>query len=242
MSALLRAELLKLRTTRTFLALTVAALALSLLVVVLTILLSDLLFAVDLRDLFTSDFTSLFILLLGVVGMTGEWRHRTISSTVLAAPDRVRLLAAKAIAYAIAGAALSLIVTAIVMLVGSLLASARGHATVDLGDLVDVLWRNLLVAALMGALGVVIGAVVRNQVAAMIGVLFFSFFVEPAVFALAPEVGRFGPTTAPSGIQAVAFFEGAEHLEPLAATAVTLGWVALLFAAGAALLRGRDLV
>jgi hypothetical protein len=73
MTALLRAELLKLRTTRTFAALAGAALAL--------------LPARghrggstqnykqhpgDLHTLFTSDLTSAFILLLGAIGMTGE--------------------------------------------------------------------------------------------------------------------------------------------------------------------------
>ena len=56
------------------------------------------------RELFTADFSGLFILLLGVIGMAGEWRHRTITSTVLAAPDRLRLLAAKILSYAVAGA------------------------------------------------------------------------------------------------------------------------------------------
>ena len=46
--------------------------------------------------------SGLFILLLGVIGMTGEWRHRTIASTVLAAPGRALLLAAKVISYAVA--------------------------------------------------------------------------------------------------------------------------------------------
>ena len=61
MNALLRAELLKLRTTRTFVALVGTALALSLLVVGLTTALGDNPTEEDVRDLFTSDFSSLFI-------------------------------------------------------------------------------------------------------------------------------------------------------------------------------------
>ena len=47
--------------------------------------------------------SSLFILLLGVMGIAGEWRHRTITSSLLAAPDRLRFLAAKTLAFAAAG-------------------------------------------------------------------------------------------------------------------------------------------
>jgi len=243
-SALLRAELLKLRTTRTFAALVGAALALSLLVVVLSAVLSDDLNEDDVRTLFTADFTGLFILLLGVMGMAGEWRHRTITSTVLAAPDRLRLLAAKLLAYAVAGVVLSLVVTVTIMAIGTLILSARGETTVGLGDLADVLWRNLTVAALLGALGVCIGGLVRNQVVAMVGVLVLSFVLEPAIFGLAPEVGRFGPTSgAPSGILGTQGFDtSGDLLAPGVALLVMLAWVGGAFAAAAALLRRRDLV
>ena len=201
MTSLLKAEMLKLRTTRTFAALVGAALALSLLVVVLTALLVDDFTAEDVRNLFTADFTGLFIMLLGVMGMAGEWRHKTITGTILAAPDRLRLLAAKTLSYAAAGALLSLIVTLTIMLVGTIILAARGEVTIGLGDLLDVLWRNLLVAALVGALGVGLGALIRNQVVAIIGVLILGFVVEPALFGLAPDVARFGPTQgAPGGI------------------------------------------
>jgi ABC-2 type transport system permease protein len=240
MSALLRAELLKLRTTRTFFALVGSAVALSLLVVVLTALIADGLTEDDVRQLFTADFTGLFILLLGVMGMAGEWRHRTITSTVLAAPDRLRLLAAKTIAYALAGAVLSLIVTATIMALGTLLLSARDETTVGAGDLADVLWRNLLVAALFGAFGVGVGAIVRNQVVAIVGVLIFTFVVEPTVVALAEDVGRFGPTSgAPSAI--VDNDSGSDLLAPGVAVLVMLGWIGAAYAAAGVLLRRRDL-
>jgi ABC-2 type transport system permease protein len=244
-SPLLRAELLKLRTTRTFAALVGATLALSLLVVVLTGLLSDEIAPQDARDLFTADFTGLFIMLLGVIGMAGEWRHRTITGTILAAPDRLRLLGAKMLAYAAAGVVLSLIVTVTIMVVGTIILSSRGFDTVALSDLLDVLWRNLLVAALVGALGVGIGGLVRNQVVAIIAVLILGFVIEPALFGLAPDVARFAPTQgAPAGIQDIQPFgdDSDPLLSPAVATLVMLGWIALLYAATGLRLKLRDLV
>jgi hypothetical protein len=244
MSALLRAELMKLRTTRTFLALVGAALGLSLLVVVLTALLGKSFTEKEVRALFTADFTSLFILMLGVIGMAGEWRHRTITSTILAAPDRLRLLAAKTLSYGLAGALVSLIVTVTIMAVGTLILSSRGLPTIGVSQLADVLWRNLLVATLLGALGVCIGALVRNQIVAVVGVLVFAFVLEPAIMALVSEVGRFGPTVgAPNGVlETEPFGDSAHLLSPAIAALVLLGWVALGFSAAAALLRQRDLV
>ncbi len=245
MKALLRAELIKLRTTRTFVVLTAAALAISLLVVVLTTMLQDEWTADDARDLFTADFTGLFILLLGVMGMAGEWRHRTITSTVLAAPRRLRLLSAKTISYAVAGIAISLIVTVTIMAIGTVILSARDLPTVGLGDLADVLSRNLVVAAYLGAFGVCIGGLIRNQIVAIVGLLLMTFAIEPAVIGLAPEVGKFGPTLgAPNGFIGLedVFGEGDEQLTPAVALLVMIGWVGLAFAAAAARLERRDLV
>lgn len=240
MSALLHAELLKLRTTRTFVALVATSLAISLLVVVLTATLGGDLTERDLRDLFSSDFSGLFILLLGVMGMAGEWRHRTITSTVLAAPDRTRLVAAKLISFALAGLLMSLVITSALMLVGTVVLSSRGLLTLGAGELADVLWRNLVVAAAAGALGVCIGGVLRNQVAAIVGVLIFSFALEPAVVGLAPSVGRFGPLVgAPSGVQGVAFFD--DLLAPGPAVLVLAAWVAVGSLLTVLSLRRRDL-
>jgi hypothetical protein len=179
------------------------------------------------------------------MGMAGEWRHRTITGTVLAAPDRLRLLGAKVIAYAAAGALLSLIVTLTIMLVGTIILSARGEPTIGITDLLDVLWRNLLVAALLGALGVGIGGLIRNQVVAIVGILIFAFAVEPTLFALAPDVAKFAPTQgAPSGIVHVDPFNDStsDLLAPAVALVVMLGWIALFFAAAGARLRRFDLV
>ena len=243
MKPLLRAELLKLRTTRTFVTLVSVTLALSLLVVGLSTVLTDTFTEQEVRELFTADFSGLFILLLGVTGMAGEWRHRTITSSVLAAPDRLKLLTAKVISYAVAGTVLSLIVTLALMALGTLILSLRDLTTLDVADLADVLWRNLVIAALLGALGVCVGGIVRNQVVAIVGLLVVAFALEPALFSLAPDVGRFGPTFgAPNGVIDIEPFGEAELLSPGVALLVMLGWLALGFALNAAMLRRRDLV
>jgi hypothetical protein len=84
---------------------------------------------------------------------------------------------------------------------------------------------------------------VRNQIVAIVGLLVFSFAVEPTLIALASEVGRFGPTIgAPNGFLDLTGFGDEQQLAPVAALAVMVGWVALGFTAGAALLQRRDLV
>ena len=155
MTALLRAELLKLRTTRTFAAVLASAAALSLTLVVLGAALGK---ETKPHALFTNSAITYIIVVLGAIAMTGEWRHRTITGSVLAAPNRVRLLAAKAISYSVAGIALSIIVTVPTIIVGELVLSGRGLATLGAGGIADVLWRNLAVAALLGPLGVCVGA------------------------------------------------------------------------------------
>jgi ABC-2 type transport system permease protein len=245
MSPLLRGELLKLRTTRTFVTLVAVTVALSLVVVGLTTILGDDFTKANVRETFTFDFSSLFILLLGVTGMAGEWRHRTITSSVLAAPDRVRLLAAKLISCAVAGAILSLIVTVALMALGTVILSARGETTLGGADLADILWRNLVAAALLGAFGVCIGGIVRNQIVAIVGLLVFAFALEPALLQLVPSVGRFGPTVgAPSGISGVnpGGDPDIKLLAPGVAVLVMLGWVGLGFGITAWMLRRRDLV
>lgn len=242
MTRLLRAEVLKLRTTRTFAGLVAAALLISLAVAVLTSALGDHLTPGDVRDMFRMDFTRLFVGLLGVMGMAGEWRHRTITGTVLAIPRRLRLLGAKTLAYAAAGAIVALVVVVVVIAVASLVLASRGQPTLPVADLADILWRRMAVAAVAGALGVCVGAIVRNQVAAVVGLLVVSSTLEPLVVGLAPEVGRFGPTTgAPDGVVRYVFADG-HLLSAGVALLVLAGWIALTFAVAGALLRRRDVV
>jgi ABC-2 type transport system permease protein len=244
--ALLQAELIKLRTTRTFIALTATAVGVSLLITILVASITEPTEEDVLTDVFTSDVSGLFILILAVIGITGEWRHRTITSSILAAPARVRFLAAKTIAFAIAGLVLSVLISLAVGIAGYAILTARDLPTPELGEVVEQFARNAGIAALGGAFGVGIGALVRNQVVAIVGVLVMGFAVEPALVALAPEVGRFGPfgalPTAAQGLDPEDVGMADVDLPPAGvAVLLMLAWIAAAFAAGAALLRRRDL-
>jgi ABC-2 type transport system permease protein len=245
MRVLLQAELLKLRTTRTFLALATLAVGASLLLAGLVAILTEPTRESVLVDVFASDLSSLFIIVLAVVGITGEWRHRTITGALLAEPHRTRFLAAKTIAFAAAGLLMSLLVSLAVALLGFVILTARDLPLPGAGELAEHIGRGALIAALLGAFGVAIGALVRNQVVAIVALLLLALVVEPAVLALAPDVGRFGPigalTTALSGIPPQeAGLGDVDLVAPGLALLAMLAWIGAAFAAGVALLRTRD--
>ena len=245
MTRLLEAELIKLRTTRTFAALAGVAIGISLLITVLVSILTEPSQDDVLTDVFASDASGLFILLLAVVGITGEWRHRTITSSLLAAPDRLRFLAAKTIAFAAAGIVLSLLIAVAIAIAGFAILTIRDLPTPGLDEWIGQVLRNALVAALWGGLGVALGALVRNQAVAVVGVLMLIFVVDSAVTALAPSVGRFSPLsalpTAVAGIPADdAGIPDVDLIPAGLAFLALLAWIGGLFAIGATLLVRRD--
>lgn len=245
MSRLLHAELIKLRTTRTFYALAGVAIGLSLVITILVASLEEPTKDSVLTDVFQNDASTLFIMILAIVGITGEWRHRTITSSLLAAPDRVRFLAAKTLAFAAAGALLSLSISIVVSVAGYAILGARDLPTPPLGDVIDLFARNAGVAALLGAFGVGIGSLIRNQPTAIVALLIFTFVVDPLLASFAPGVDRYSPVGAlPSAIQGIDPNDvGSPDVDFLAvapAIAVMALWIGALFAGGAALLRARD--
>jgi ABC-2 type transport system permease protein len=247
MTALLHAELLKLRTTRTFVAITAISVAIALLIVTLVSVLTEPTEDSVLIDVFATDTSAFFILLLAVVGISGEWRHRTITSSLLAMPDRLRFLAAKAVAFAAAGVVLSLVTMTAVAILGLILMTVRDLPTPDAGELLELVGRSAIVAAMFGAFGVALGALIRNQIGAIVGVLVLLVLVEPTVVGLLPEVGRYGPfsalPTAITGIPAsdAGLGDEVDLLAPGLAALALLAWIGAVFGVAAALLRRRDL-
>jgi ABC-2 type transport system permease protein len=245
MTRLLHAELIKLRTTRTFLALAGAAIGISLLITILIAATEEATKDDVLTDVFQNDASTLFIMILAIVGITGEWRHRTITSSLLAAPDRIRFLAAKTLAFAAAGALLSLAISIAIGILGYAILEFRDQPTPALGDVLELFARNAGAAALLGAFGVGVGALIRNQPTAIVALLVFTFVVDPLLAAFTPAIDRYSPVGAlPSAIQGIDPEDvGSPEVDFFAvvpALALMLIWISGLFAAGGALLRARD--
>ena len=238
MSRLVAAELLKLRTTRTGWVFLVAALAISLLAVIPALALGTFTRESEAIGLLAAGGVwGVFILLLGIVGATGEHRHGTITATLLVTPDRELVVAAKAIAYALVGAALTVVIDAIAAAIALPWLSAKGAPLPGPGDMGLVLLGGIVYGALAGALGVGVGALLRNQVGAVVIVLVAMLMVEPIVAGLRPEIGRYLPQTASQSL-----LSGGEGpgLGFWTAGLLYLGYAALLVVAGMLAERQRD--
>jgi ABC-2 type transport system permease protein len=143
-------------------------------------------------------------LLLGILGMTGEFRHHTITQTFLVTPDRGRVVAAKLVAYPLAGIALALATLAVTAAVAAGWLAAKGITPSSLLDarlgraLGHVLLGAVLAAGLCGLVGVGVAALVRNQVAALVGTLVWVLVVEGLLMSLlnAPSLGKWLPSAA----------------------------------------------
>lgn len=210
MSALLRAELLKQRSIRSGLGLFAAMLGL----VLFAVLLHGFGLAAESADSASDQLTvvlgpgerlgALFAALLGAISITAEMRHGTIRPTFLVTPWRGRVVAAKVSVSLLIGAGFGLVAGAAAAAAGTAAFRARGiDVRLDGGDYVLLVAGTAAAAALWAAIGVGVGAVVRNQVPALVGICAWVLFVEGVLVgdvADITDIGRFAPGAAAAAI------------------------------------------
>ena len=139
----------------------------------------------------------LFTALVGAMAITAELRHGTIRATFLVTPSRRPVLAAKLAVSALVGILFGLLAEALMAGATTAALSARGIPNqLGSGDYLQLLAGGTAAAALWAMIGLGVGALVRNQVAALVGLCAWMLLVENLLLPLAPDAGRFTPGAA----------------------------------------------
>jgi len=244
MTRLLDSELLKLRTTRTFYALIAAAIALIVAISVLATALGSFKTTTDpgRSVLGVAGLAPLFALVIGVLGITTEFRHGTITPSLLVEPVRTRLLAAKLAAQLIAGLLLGLVCFGVCAGIVAGVLSSRGIPTaMSTGDWIAAVVGGTIATMLYAALGLGVGAILRNQVGAIVVVLAWVFVIEN----LLGIIPGFGDGIKKYGLAGVgsSLARSAGHstrIGQLPAGLILLGYALVLVIAGTIVIRQRD--
>jgi len=243
MNAALRAELFKQRSTRTVFGLLAAMLVL----ITFVVLLHGFGLAAEQFDNASAQRTNLFgwgevfgaifAALLGAMSITGEIRHGTIRPTFLVNPRRGQVVIAKAWANMLIGAGFGLAAGGVAAGAGTAALSARAiDIRLDAGDYALVVIGAAAAAALWAAIGVGVGAVVRNQVPALVGIVVWLLFIENLLIgdiANVASVGRFLPGAAGKAISGQ---------DPNTLLAPGVGLALLALYAAAAAVAGRQAI
>ena len=238
----LRAELLKIRSTRTTIGLLVGLIGLALLFTILTCTLTpsaQLLTEQDQSSLLSfGSIAGVFAALAGVMLFTSEYRFGTIRPTSLFNPNRTRLFATKVTAGVLSGLVFGVIGEGLVFSIGMIIFKIRGVSIVMSGaNMTELIVGAIIGTALWGAIGVALGSIVPNQVGAVISLLAWGFVVENLVFGFLPKVGRFLPVHSSDSMMGPI----QDKLLPgNAGTLVTVAWAFVLAVVGVALLKRRD--
>lgn len=133
-----------------------------------------------------------FPLLVGTLMVTTEFRHKTLTPTFLTTPRRGVVLVGKFVVGVVVGLLYGILGSAASLAAGAGVLSIFGIDT-ELGsaDTWELVGRMLLAFALWALVGIGVGTVVRNQVAAIVIVLAVTLFIEPIVRTLGGLVSGF---------------------------------------------------
>jgi ABC-type Na+ transport system ATPase subunit NatA/ABC-type transport system involved in multi-copper enzyme maturation permease subunit len=243
---LIRVELLKLRTTRLTYGLLATAAALTAVFAVIEAAragsghgVGSLSTASGLDAVITAGIWALVLAtVMGVTVSSGEFRHATATLTYLAAPQRGRVLTAKAVAGACAGAVFGLAGYVIALAVGLSFVAARGyHVAIGDATLARYALGHIVGTALLAAIGVGVGSLIRSQLAGVIGVFAWTIVIESILGGLFTSIRPYLPYTAASTLSGTPL--GGSAFGPAHGLA---GGAPLPFAAATALLAGLAIV
>lgn len=260
MTGLIRSEFLKIRTTKMWWGLLLGALAFTAVSVVATVLtagvdtgpggpqISSLDAPATIRNVYASGFAGayLFALILGIIGMTGEYRHQTVTPTFLATPRRSRLITAKLVTSGLFGLIYGVVCTALAVALGASMIAAKGYPTRITSDQVpQTIGLCLLGVVVWTIVGLGIGILIKNQIAAILVAVGVNFILEPLASALLNHFDLAGIPRYFPGAASNAIVQGVQsanaHLLPWwGGTLVLIAYGVVFAVLGAVLTLRRD--
>jgi ABC-type transport system involved in multi-copper enzyme maturation permease subunit len=190
----------------------------------------------------TAANANILFLILGIIGMTQEYRHRTATPTFLTTPRRGSVVIAKLVAYALAGALFALVVLVVNYITVAIHAGALGAAPALDGDNLTTLARSGLALLIYAVIGVGLGALLRNQVGAIVGGLVYLFVIEPIIRSVPATAGAYKWMPGGALEALTATFQGPEVLEAWQGGLLLVGYGLLAALLGTLLAVRRDVV
>jgi ABC-2 type transport system permease protein len=238
LTGMLRSELLKQRSTQTTLYLFLAMFGLVVLAVAMHVLAlgaDQLSTRASQLEVFQvgSRAGMLFAGLVGAIAVTAEIRYGTIRPTFLVTPRRGPVIAAKLAVSGLAGIVFGLLAEGLMAAVAAVAFAARGiDNQLSGGDYLQLLTGGAAAAALWAAVGVGVGALLRNQVGVIVGLCAWMFLVETTSESFVPGFARFLPGGAGNALAGnsddLSAALAAVLLVLYAAAAAAAGWRATL--------------
>lgn len=184
---------------------------------------------------------SIFSLMLGITAVAGEYRNRTITDTYLATPSRGRAVGAKAIAYSVVGVGMGLLATLTAFAGTATWLNAKG-TSLDLG--MPGIGRTVLGCIVwnvcFAAVGVGVGALVRNLSGAIAGALIWIALVEGMVGQIIGDAAKWLPFRAGGALQGFPPVGDAEQLSQLGGGFMLVAYAVALVTVALATSMRRD--
>jgi len=178
-----------------------------------------------------------FAVVLAATMATGEFRYGTVGATYLATSSRAQVIGSKLLAAIPIGAAFGLIGGILPVVIAFGWFAAKGD-TMPFGAGVPIASAEVVLQCAYGAaIAVCVGAAIRSQLIAILGLLGWNFVLEPLVSALVPSIKPWTPFTGVPG----AFGQPDPHVFGHAAAAgLMVLYVAIALVVAVSLERRRD--
>ena len=181
-------------------------------------------------------------LILGVVGATAEYRYGTVDHTYLITPRRSRVLVAKLLVHALIGALVGLVSFGIAIVATNIAVSGKAHAVVEMSSLVKIGGATMAAFSIYSMLGIAFGSLVRNQLVGVAATFGWIFIFERLMVVFTPDLGKWLPGGAVNGLFGVtAIMNGQEYLPRNESALLLLAYGVILIGACLIVTPKRDI-